>query len=104
MNAESFIELLHNIIELLHSTTIIIDGLDEISANRFDALDLIKQIYHGRANTRVLFASRPERDIEQCLSEFDSISIAARSSDLELYVARDQEEGSSIFETWTSKT
>lgn len=94
VNTESLIESLHNITELLHSTTIVIDGLDEISANRFDALDLIKQIYHGRANTRVLFASRPERDIEQCLSDFDSISIAARSSDLELYVASEIEKRS----------
>ncbi|KAH6711656.1 hypothetical protein BKA61DRAFT_522547, partial [Leptodontidium sp. MPI-SDFR-AT-0119] len=85
-SAESVIRLLHSITDLFSLTTIIIDGLDEISTNRFDTVELLRAIQEDRS-IRVLFASRLEPDIEQCLSDFESVSIAARSSDLELYVA-----------------
>lgn len=90
-NAGSLLVLLHRISKLFSSTTIIIDGLDEISTKRFDTLDLLKQIGEAQSNTRVLLASRSEPEIEQSLSDFECMSIAARSSDLEQFVAREIE-------------
>ncbi|KAH9209438.1 hypothetical protein DL95DRAFT_372197, partial [Leptodontidium sp. 2 PMI_412] len=85
-SSDSVIRLLHSITDLFSLTTIIIDGLDEISTNRFDTVELLRAIQEEDRSIRVLFASRLEPDIEQCLFDFKSVSVAARSSDLELYV------------------
>ncbi|KAG4443240.1 hypothetical protein IFR05_001283 [Cadophora sp. M221] len=85
-SAESVIRLLHSITDHLSLTTIIICGLDEISTNGFDTVELLRAIQEEDRSIRVLFASRLEPDIERCLSDFASVSIAACSSNLELYV------------------
>jgi hypothetical protein len=83
--------MLHNITDLFPLTTILIDGLDEITKNRFDAVQLLRRIQQEPRRIRTLFASRCETDIEQCLDGFEQVSIVARSSDLELYVASEIE-------------
>jgi hypothetical protein len=90
-NPESLLRILHNITDMFSLTTILIDGLDEITRNRFDAVNLLQQIQQEPRKIRALFASRCEADIEQCLCEFEQVSILARSSDLELYVASEIE-------------
>jgi hypothetical protein len=90
-NPESLLRMLHNIIDLFPLTSILIDGLDEITRNRFDTVQLLRRIQQEPCKIRTLFASRCERDIEQCLDGFEQVSIVARSSDLELYVASEIE-------------
>jgi hypothetical protein len=67
------------------------DGLDEITRNRFDTVHLLRRIQQEPRKIRMLFASRRETDIEQCLDGYEQVSIIARSSDLELYVASEIE-------------
>jgi hypothetical protein len=83
--------MLRNITDLFPLTSILIDGLDEITRNRFDTVQLLRRIQQEPCKIRTLFASRCERDIEQCLDGFEQVSIVARSSDLELYVASEIE-------------
>jgi hypothetical protein len=90
-NPESLLRTLHEIADLFSLTTILIDGLDEITRNRFDAVYLLRRIQQEPRRIRTLFASRRESDIEECLDEFEQVSIVARSSDLELYVASEIE-------------
>lgn len=82
---------MHNITDQFSLTTILIDGLDEITRDRFTAVDLLQRIQQEPRKIRTLFASRREADIEQCLDGFEQLSIVARSSDLELYVASEIE-------------
>jgi hypothetical protein len=84
---ESLLGLLHEITSLFSVATVVIDGLDEITRNRPDAIDLLRRVHQKNRGIRTLYASRREMDIEQCLDDYEQVSIVARSSDLELYVA-----------------
>ena len=69
---------------------VIIDGLDECSImeERNDLLQFLSRLCnpeHG--NIKAIFTSRDEIDIRGRFSDFTSISIAAKGSDLELFVA-----------------
>jgi hypothetical protein len=86
-NPESMLRLLHQITDLFSLTTVLIDGLDEITSNRLDAINVIQRIQQDHRRVRALYASRREADIEQSLGGYEQVSIVARSSDLELYVA-----------------
>ncbi len=68
---------------------IVIDGLDECGepSTRFEVLATLKNLNDSLDNRlRLLYTSRDEVDIREALSSFEKISIAARSSDIELYV------------------
>ena len=86
-NPESMLRILHQITDLFSLMTVLIDGLDEITSNRLDAINVIQRIQQDHRRVRALYASRREADIEQSLGEYEQVSIVARSSDLELYVA-----------------
>ena len=88
---DSLLQLLNEVTEKYSSAIVIIDGLDEISRDRQDTVDLIQSMNQPNNKIKTLFASRRETDIEACLGDYVKISIAARSSDLELYVASEIE-------------
>jgi hypothetical protein len=73
------------------STMIIVDGLDEISKNRTDVTQLLRELNKPSSKIKSLFASRLEVDIKCHLADYVQISIAAMSSDLHLYVASEIE-------------
>jgi hypothetical protein len=67
---------------------IIVDALDECVKDRSHVVDLLQSLNKSSdSNIKTLFTSRREVDIEDQLSEYKQVSIAARSSDLRLYVA-----------------
>ncbi|KAF7510128.1 hypothetical protein GJ744_007027 [Endocarpon pusillum] len=70
------------LLELLHAV---------VSSNRLKAIELLQCINQPHGSIRTLFASRCEIDIEECLDDYERVSIAARRSDLELYVASEIE-------------
>ena len=94
------------------------DGLDECGAaagiDRTELTRVLSNIHDPSKGTiRIAIASRREQNIDRYLTEFDHISIAAMSSDLELYVAaevtrrgrhiiRDEDIREEIIETLTS--
>lgn len=88
---EELLELLHAVARQFSAAAVIIDGIDEISGNRLEATELVRRINQPHCSIRTLFASRCETDIEECLNDYERVSIAARSSDLELYVASEIE-------------
>jgi hypothetical protein len=71
---------------------IIIDALDECLTDRSHIVELLSRVVQpNQNNLKAIFTSRKEIDIEMHLSEFDQVSIAAKSSDLKLYVAAEIE-------------
>jgi hypothetical protein len=70
---------------------IVVDGLDEISEDRASITRLLQSLKVSSTTIKTLFASRPEVDIRDELEDAMQISIAARSSDLRLYVAAEIE-------------
>ena len=72
---------------------IVVDALDECDAQTWDVVDLLASLSVPRENCdiRTLFLSRSEQEIRELLADFVQVSIAARSSDLKLYVAAEVE-------------
>ena len=69
---------------------IVIDGLDESSdpQERSSTLQLLSTLTAPEIGTiKIVFTSRDEIDIRRNFEAFEGMSIAARSNDLELYVA-----------------
>ena len=84
-------ELCNLVIEMssdYECTMIVIDGLDECGSNAGFASELLASLKSeaGNADIKTLFLSRDEIDIRESLKDYPSVSIAARSSDLRLYV------------------
>ena len=71
--------------------SLVVDGLDEvgaaISVDRSELVKVLSTLHKGTSNIRTIILSRAEGDIKDYMSDFSSVSIAARSSDLQLYVA-----------------
>lgn len=85
-------KLLQDVSKNFEEVSLIIDGLDECGwAAGIDRLELTRVLADlhqpSAGSIRVLIASRREQNIEHYLAKFDRVSIAAMSSDLELYVA-----------------
>jgi hypothetical protein len=79
-------ELLQQMTSFFNSAMIIVDGLDEISQNRAEVAAILTSLNKPGSTIKTLFSSRREFDLEHPLREYVSISIAAMSSDLRLYV------------------
>ncbi|EGX50328.1 hypothetical protein AOL_s00076g92 [Orbilia oligospora ATCC 24927] len=66
---------------------IVVDGLDECT-NRADLAQQLSRLPDiGPNPIKVLLCSRPEPDLENVLSAYDRIEVAASKSDVQLYVA-----------------
>lgn len=83
--------LLQRLSHHLGTVSIVIDGLDEVGAaiaiDRSELIHVISILHQGPSNIRTIVFSRAEADIKTRLMDFSSVSVAARSSDLQLYVA-----------------
>lgn len=88
---EELFDLLKTMASHFATSMIILDGLDEISTARADVVELLGNLSSDVGRIKTLFASREESDIGHCLQHFEKLSIAARSSDLRLYVASEIE-------------
>lgn len=91
-NEESLGRLLQRLSMYFSSVTLIIDGLDECGAasgiDRSALVKVLSQLHNAEVGSiRTMIASREEVDIGHRLTNFAPVSIAARSADLELYVA-----------------
>ncbi|KAL8728294.1 MAG: hypothetical protein Q9181_005397 [Wetmoreana brouardii] len=81
-------DLIHDIILSFDHATIIVDGLDECGTNATEVTELLASLNpkDTATNIKTLFLSREEVDISECLGHYVHVAIAARSSDLRLYV------------------
>jgi hypothetical protein len=82
--------LLRNMASHFKHTMILIDGLDEIETKRVETLEMLCGLTSDN-NVKTLFASRDEVDIRSRLAQYETISIAAQSGDLRLYVVAEIE-------------
>ncbi|KAI9650824.1 hypothetical protein NHQ30_000858 [Ciborinia camelliae] len=83
---EYFCELIVDLSNNFISTSIIVDGLDEVAGDRAEVARLLQSLNRPSGTIKTLFASRNEVDIRRVLTDYPSISIAATSGDLRLYV------------------
>lgn len=92
-SAKELCQFLQTITTYFQNAFIIVDALDECVKDRSHIVDLLRSLNaSGDSNIKTLFTSRREVDIEDLLSEYEQVSIAARSSDLKLYVASEIEQ------------
>jgi hypothetical protein len=71
------------------NVSILVDGLDECNETTVEVVEMLAGL--GGPNLRTLFLSRAEQHIREILTDYTQISIAARNSDLKLYVASEIE-------------
>jgi hypothetical protein len=69
------------------NVSVLVDGLDGCGESTLDVIQWLASIGREKENVKTLFLSRAEQHIKDVLAEYPQISIAARSSDLRLYVA-----------------
>ncbi|KAK6531102.1 hypothetical protein TWF281_007927 [Arthrobotrys megalospora] len=68
--------------------TIVVDGLDECTTGRDELVRQLDRLPDtGSSRIKILVASRLEQDLENSLSAFDQIEVAASPADVQLYVA-----------------
>ena len=65
---------------------IIVDGLDECGRNTAVVVEYLTDL-HTDSTIKTIFSSRDEIDIRSFLEDYQQIAIAARNTDLQLYVA-----------------
>jgi hypothetical protein len=88
--SEDLGKLLKRLSRHFESVMIVVDGLDECAlAEERNAMLAFFSTLHApdQGNLKAIYASRDEVDIRRSLNEIDKISIAARGTDLELFVA-----------------
>ena len=69
------------------ATMIVVDGLDECGNSSGYVTELLASLGKSEASAiKTLLLSREELDIQECLGDYVAISIAARNSDLRIYV------------------
>jgi hypothetical protein len=82
--------LISEMTEQLSNLAIIVDGLDECGQSTATVVNLLVEL-GNKDNVKTLFLSRAEQHIKDLLESYPQISIAARSSDLKLYVASEMD-------------
>ena len=91
-DSDALSTLVKEVASVFDSAMIIVDGLDECGRNAsvvVDALAALNEVDHSTIKT--IFLSRDEIDIRERLEDYTMVSIAARSSDLKLYVGAEIE-------------
>ena len=75
------------------SAMVVVDALDECGQSTSHVTELLASLNMGREKSTIktLFFSRNEQDIRDFLEDYTQVSIAARSSDLRLYVGAEIE-------------
>ncbi|KAH7346263.1 hypothetical protein BKA65DRAFT_273834 [Rhexocercosporidium sp. MPI-PUGE-AT-0058] len=71
---------------------IVVDGLDEILHGRAEVSKLLAALNGASEFIKTILSSRPEVDIGHVLTDYHTISIAAQSSDIRLYIASEIEQ------------
>lgn len=90
---ESLRDLLVEMASNFNNAMIIVDALDECGTQSKYVTNLLSGLDNSDevGNIKTLFLSRNEEDIREVLEGYDQVSIAARSSDLRLFVGAEIE-------------
>ncbi|KAL8686200.1 MAG: hypothetical protein Q9218_007275 [Villophora microphyllina] len=81
-------DLISDVTRGFDRTTVIVDGLDECGVHSVEVTELLASLNSRDKKTTIktLFLSRDEIDIREYLQDYVELAIAAKSSDLRLYV------------------
>ena len=88
---EELCQLISKLSTHFTNVMIVVDGLDEITHGRAEVSNFLASLHTNSSLIKTLFSSRPEVDIGHVLTGFQTISIAAQSSDIRLYIASEIE-------------
>ncbi|KAK0120227.1 hypothetical protein ONS95_011633 [Cadophora gregata] len=88
---EECCKLISKLSTRFETVMLVVDGLDEITDGRAEVTRLLASLQASSSSIKALFSSRPEIDIGHVLQDFQTISIAAQSSDIRLYIASEIE-------------
>ncbi|KAF2260870.1 ankyrin [Lojkania enalia] len=91
-NEHALRELIRDMAQHFEDVAILVDGLDECGKFTVQVVELLVNLSTITPNIKSLFLSRDELHIRDNLEEYVQVSIAAKSSDLKLYVASDIEQ------------
>ena len=91
-DSEDLLDLMRAVTLPFNCAMIIVDGLDECGKNTPMVVDALTALNDGvNVTVKTIFLSRDEIEIRERLDRYTKVSIAARSSDLRLYVAAEIE-------------
>ena len=89
---EALVGLVRAVALAFDCAMIIVDGLDECGSNASLVVDSLTALNDGEDSTiKTMFLTRDEIEIRERLENYTQVSIAARSSDLRLYVGAEIE-------------
>ncbi|KAF7890788.1 uncharacterized protein EAF01_010597 [Botrytis porri] len=83
---DDFCEFIVELSRNFTTTSIVVDGLDEMAEDRAEVTRLLESLDRPSETIKTLLASRNEVDIRIVLEDYPRVSIAAKSGDLRLYV------------------
>lgn len=91
-DSEALWSLVRAVTLVFDCAMIIVDGLDECGTKAPSVVDSLTTLNEGENTTiKTIFLSRDEIQIRELLEDYTNVSIAARSSDLRLYVGAEIE-------------
>ncbi|CAK1363464.1 unnamed protein product [Cercospora beticola] len=93
-HVKELMELLKKMALHFGEIMLVVDALDESEDQEYLSRTLHDLVKSPNCNIKLAALSRDEQDIRQNMSDFDHVSIAARSSDLRIFVAAEIEERS----------
>ena len=84
--------LLREMTDCFEHALVIVDALDECRQDRSSIVEVLAGLNTtGHSTTKTLFTSRREMDLELYFTEYEQVSIAANTVNLEIYVASEIE-------------
>ncbi|KAH6714163.1 hypothetical protein BKA61DRAFT_56426 [Leptodontidium sp. MPI-SDFR-AT-0119] len=89
---EELCQLINKVSAHFDTVMIVVDGLDEILNGRAEISRLLATLNSASGSIKTILSSRPEVDIGHALADYRTISIAAQSSDIRLYIASEIEQ------------
>ncbi|KAL9621899.1 MAG: hypothetical protein Q9160_003720 [Pyrenula sp. 1 TL-2023] len=90
-SCEKLCELLVDMSSDFRNLSVAIDGLDECGDNMRAVISYVTDLSHKSTRIRTFISSRDLIDIRDFTEDFETVSIAAKSIDLRLYVAAEIE-------------
>ena len=93
VDMEELRDLLVEMASSFDDAMIVVDALDECGTQSSFVTSLLSSLNNSgeASNIKTLFLSRDEQDIREALEDYSQISIAARSSDLKIFVGAEIE-------------
>lgn len=90
-DADEVRDLILRMAQSFENLSIVVDALDECGSRSASVVELLTSLHASSESIKILFLSRDEQDIRRHLDPYVQIPIAARSSDLRLFVAAEIE-------------